>query len=68
MTVEELEQQWMALRYAIDQIDLAWSFNPEGFTGELYEEKRREMQRHREVLITLYDDVLKKKYELERNK
>lgn len=70
MTVEELQQQWMALRYAVDSLDIAWSYNAEeyGMNTPRYEQERAEMTRHRNVLLQMQEEVLQKKYELERNK
>jgi hypothetical protein len=66
---QELDLQWQALRFAVDQIDIAWSAvhaEDYGFATTLYDQKRDEMMVHRERLVRMTDDILAQKYEAEK--
>jgi len=66
-TTEELELQWQATRYAIDAIDTAWSLEAAeyNYSGDLYEQKKSEMKKHRDVLCKLQNQILLDKYQSE---
>jgi hypothetical protein len=60
--ITELNKQWAALRYAVDQIDLAWTYESHGLSAEEYEEKKEEMTTHRNTLLEMQNKLVDKMY------
>lgn len=67
--IKKLDLQWQALRYAIDKLDIAWSYEAQEFDREsewdLIEEKRLEMNRYRVELCQMQAATLYAKHVLE---
>ena len=61
------QMQWQALRYAVDQIDLAWSYEQTEYEGKQLVRKRLEMEAYRHTLVKMQEDVLDAKREFETN-
>ena len=62
---ERADQDWQALRYAVDQLDLCWSHEFPNYEGEELKTKRDDMMKHRAVLVNLQESALRKKHAYE---
>jgi len=57
---KKCDLEWQALRYAVDQIDIAWMWNE-----DKTEATRIEMEAHRAVIVELQETALRKKHAYE---
>jgi len=66
-TVAQCQAEWMATRYAVDMMDLAWSLDPEdlNFHPEVGPARKIEFIEHRDTLLNMQNAVLLEKYALE---